>query len=190
MPAYLPPVAIASSILAGFCVLPIFAMLGRVCSGQTVAARLVSAFVLCMVLWVALAMAGTIGEPFDDALAADWLAGAAIMLSAGVATFLVVSLLAWGFTGTMLLDLDRIGTASTNGHWQKEFGNGAGFDRFSANRFDLLIALRVVQSSSNSMRLSPLGSLVGMALTGFSWYFGVVRSSPDDAGDSGVDGTA
>jgi len=132
---------------------------------MTLRASLVAVFLASLVgFWLARIPIGTI----DD------IAGAAIMLAATVLAFIAWSLIAWGFTLSMLLALARQKRVGGLDDWIRHYTGGADFHRLAADRAAVLLGARLaVMAGDNGFRLTSLGRVAARFVAVGQWTFGI-----------------
>jgi hypothetical protein len=104
----------------------------------------------------------------------DYIAGAAIMLSATVLAFIAWSLVAWGFTLSMLLALAKQKRVGGLDDWIRHYTGGADFRRLAADRAAVLLGTRLaVTVEENVTRLTSLGRVAARFVAIGQWTFGI-----------------
>jgi hypothetical protein len=152
----LPPLSIAAAI--GGCVLfPIILLLlshGPLKVTKT-GRRFFVAWMALLLIWLiasALFASGRIPP-------ADLLAGLSIFGGAILCTFMVWSVLCWGFTLNMLMSLGRVTRAGSLADWQRAFAGEAGLSKLAADRAGVLLRAGFARARQGDAisQLTPLG---------------------------------
>lgn len=169
------PWTIGAAIVCGGLVLPVFALLRRLPpalheSGR----RLLISFALAMAIWLGAVIAGGVAGLAVRRI--DIAAGVGILLSAAICAFLVIGLLAWGFTISIARDLDRVGKPVSLSEWKAAFANNTGFDAFVNDRLGLVTAMRVARLDRDKLHLTGRGRLIARLARIAMAYFAVTRA--------------
>jgi hypothetical protein len=170
---WMPPVALGAAIFCG-CAMPLLLiLLGRTSSALrrpgpryrvSVQAAWLLFFAALVGFWLAGIPIGTI----------DYIAGAAIMLAATVLAFIAWSLIAWGFTLSMLLALAKAKRVARLDDWIRHYTGGADFRRLAADRAAVLLVARLaVMTGENGFRLTALGRVAARFVAVGQWTFGI-----------------
>ncbi len=171
-----PPVAIGIALVCGCMILLIFALLHRVLPVfRESALRLGASVGLAVGIWVVTLVAAQASGLMIHG--ADIAAGAAVLLSAAICAFLLISLLTWGFTISIARDLGAAGRSMSLAQWKAAFANGSGFDAFARDRIALLLAMGVVAVHTDRLKLTARGRLISSLARIGMIYFGVERNN-------------
>jgi len=92
---------------------------------------------------------------FDDVLAGALLLATGILLS-----YVFWSLLAWGFTLTLLTSLVQAGRPMTSDEWATAYMRGGNLGTFARNRLKLLLGSGMVASSDGKLVATAKGTMV------------------------------
>ncbi|SDS22084.1 hypothetical protein [Bradyrhizobium canariense] len=92
---------------------------------------------------------------FDDVLGGILLLATAIILS-----YVLWSLLAWGFTLTLLTALAQTGQPITSEQWAAAYMQGGDLSTFAHNRLKLLLGSGMVVSADGKIAVTPTGMAV------------------------------
>lgn len=172
-----PETEISLAILFGLLIVPLFYLLGRL--GAYFAPpmrRLKIASTLALIVWFISCLLWVEQMQFNLLIHPNMLAGLAILISATIGAFLVISLLSWGFTVTMLLDLNGLGEREkSREEWKAQYGNKMGFDYFVSDRISLLNRLGISQVYAENLKLTPRGKVITTISFFLLWYFNVDR---------------
>lgn len=93
------------------------------------------------------------GERYLD----DILSGALLLATAIMLSYVLWSLLAWGFTLTLLTSLAQASGPLTLDQWAAAYMQGGGLSTFAHNRLKLLIGSGLVVSSNGTIIATPKG---------------------------------
>jgi hypothetical protein len=167
---FTPPPAVALALLA-CCLLPVF-LLSLSHGALRVAApgrRFVLAAALAWVAW-----AGTVTVVHPDAV--ELLTGALLLAAATLAGFTLWTLVAWGFTLSMLLALRRAGRPLTVGEWALAYTRGKPLDAFARDRLGVLLKLGLAELRGGEVVMTPVrGRLFAKAAGVLRQLFGLPR---------------
>jgi hypothetical protein len=170
---WMPPIALGTAIFCGGAIPVFLILLGRTSSalqrpGLRYRVSVQAAWVVFLTSLVGFALAGI---PIGTI---DYIAGAAIMLSATVLAFIAWSLIAWGFTLSMLLALAKEKRVGGLEDWIRHYTGGADFRRLAADRAAVLLAARLaVVTGEDGYRLTTLGRVAGRFIALGRWTFGI-----------------
>jgi hypothetical protein len=169
-----PPWTIGVAIACALLILPIFALVWQVAAAlRESGRRLIASVVLASALWVCLLTAGAaLGFPIRGI---DIAAGVAILLAGAICAFLIVSLLAWGFTVSIVRDLGEAAKPLSLGAWKAAFGRGVGFDAFARDRLALLTTLGVARVNGRQLTLTDRGRMIARLARLGMIYFAIER---------------
>lgn len=146
---FVPTPAVAVSLVA--CVLlPVF-LLSLSHGSLRVAApgrRFVLAAGLTWVAWLA-TLTGTAPD------AVDFVTGAMLLATATLAGFTLWTLVAWGFTVSMLLALSRAGEPLTLEEWALAYTRGKPLDAFARDRLGVLFKLGLATERGGQVVMTP-----------------------------------
>ena len=173
MAAGWPPSTIVAAIACGSLVFVLLIVLGVISPalrrpGVRYRVSVGCAGLLLLVWLVVLALART------PAAAIDYAADAAIMVSATIIAFVAWSLIAWGFTLSMLLALAHEKRFTGLDEWIRGYTGGADFRRLAADRASVLMASRfAVEVGGNAYRLTSFGRIASTLVGVGRWTFGI-----------------
>jgi hypothetical protein len=145
----------ALALALGCAVLPILLLwaAARVRGTTTLPGRrLVNAEAVSLGVWL-LGMA-----VWHDTMAAtweDWLAAVLILFGGVLATFTLWSLLAWGFTSSLLLTLSRADSPLTLDDWIVRYTRGGDSAVFTRNRLGVLLRLGLARETPDGVKPMP-----------------------------------
>lgn len=98
-----------------------------------------------MFAWVIWVSAGTtIYAANNGTLLIDWLAGTTAMLAATLTLYVVWSMLAWGFSVSLLMTLRAAGRPLDLDEWIKEYTHGCSIKKVCLDRLRLLTGISIV----------------------------------------------
>src|SRR5262249_26998068 len=103
------------------------------------------AWALGMVLW-----SGAMDPAWPDVLAA-----VLILMGGALAAFTLWSLLAWGFTASLLLTLSRAGHALTFDEWVVRYARGGDSTVFTRNRLGVLLRFGLARETADGVAPMP-----------------------------------
>lgn len=133
--------------------------------------RLVNAEAISLGVWL-LSMA-----IWHEAIAAtweDWLAAALILMGGALATFTLWSLLAWGFTSSLLLTLSRADGPLTLDDWIVRYTRGGDSAVFTRNRLGVLLRLGLARETPEGVKPMPgWAAMVGTSALCLRALFGL-----------------
>lgn len=168
-----PPPVISAAIVSG-CLMPVsLVLLGRVSSGLRspglrYGATVQGAWLLFLASLIVMALARI------PAASIDYLAGAAIMASATIFTFIAWSLIAWGFTLNMLLALSCGKRFVGLDDWIEYYTGGGDIRRLATDRASLLLAARfAIRVEEINYRLTISGRIAAKLVTLGQWTFAI-----------------
>jgi hypothetical protein len=170
---WMPPVALGAAICCGSTMPALLILLGRTSSalqrpGLRYRVSVQAAWLLFLTSLVGFALAGI------PIAAIDYIAGVAIMLSATVLAFIAWSLIAWGFTLSMLLALAKQKHVGGLDGWIRHYTGGADFRRLAADRAAVLLGARLaVTAAANGLRLTSFGRVAARFVVVGQWTFGI-----------------
>lgn len=147
---FVPSLAVALSLLAAG-LLPLY-LLALSHGPLKVAApgrRFIAAAGLAAASWVGLMFVPTRPDP------AELAAGAMLFAAAAIAGFTLWTLVAWGFTLTMLLTLARADRPLTLEEWVAGYTGGKPLAAFSHDRLGLLFRLGLAEGRDGRVVVSP-----------------------------------
>lgn len=169
------PWAIGVAVGCGCLIVPLFAALGRVpLMHLQDGRRLLVSVMLASVIWAGLVSACAAAGISIQSI--DVVAGVAILISAAICAFLVISLLAWGFTISIARDLARAGRSLSHSEWKAAYADGVGFDVFARDRLALLEAIGVTVARDGALHLTGRGRFVARMARVAMVYFAVTRA--------------
>jgi hypothetical protein len=111
--------------------------------------RFVRAAVLTIVAWV-----GLMFVP-DQPAAVDVIAGGMLVFTALLAGFTLWTLVAWGFTLTMLLTLAKAGRPLTADEWMRGYTGGKPAAAFARDRLGVLLRLGLAEVRGSDVVMVP-----------------------------------
>jgi hypothetical protein len=159
---FIPSPPIAAGIAAGLS-LPTLIMLLSHGPGRVAApgGRFVVAALLAVAGWVVWLLALP-ACPLDDLLAS-----AMIMATALLVGFTLWTLVAWGFTVSLLMTLARADRPLVFDEWVRSYTGGKDVDAFARDRLGLLLRLGLARLDREQVRITagrgrPLARLVGL----------------------------
>jgi len=166
---FVPSAAIASSLAASVLlpgVLLVFSHRPRIAAPGR---RFVIATTLAWAGWVAAMIAIEPGW-------VDLLSGTLLLATATLAGFTLWTLIAWGFTLSMLLALHRSEKALSVEKWALAYTRGWPFAAFGRDRLGVLFALGLVEAHDGRLVMTAVrGRLFAKAAIGLRALFGLPR---------------
>lgn len=121
--------------------------------------------------FIVLAMAMMGGE---GAHILDWLAGFCILVAMTLATFVVWSLIVWGFTSNMLLTLERSPRPLDLDDWADRYSGGRSIHQICLDRLGVLVMFKLVRVHDNDVRLvAATGRIIAVTSGLFRSLFGI-----------------
>jgi hypothetical protein len=167
---FVPSVTVSVSLAA--CVVLPAVLLGLSHGPQRVAApgrRFVIAAALTWATWLAAMLA----------VMPDWVdlvSGALLLATATLAGFTLWTLVAWGFTLSMLLALDRADRPLTADEWAIAYTRGKPLAAFTRDRIRVLLALGLAEMQGEKLMMSPVrGRLFARLAGALRYLFGLPR---------------
>lgn len=104
----------------------------------------------------------------------DLVAGTLLLATATLAGFTLWTLVAWGFTVTMLTALDRAGRPLTVDEWAAAYTGGKPIDAFARNRLGVLLNLGLAELRGGEVVMTPgRGRLLAKVAGGLRRLFGL-----------------
>ena len=104
----------------------------------------------------------------------DLIAGASVLMGGLLAAFTVWSLIAWGFTTSLLLCLYNAEHPPTLDEWVNAYTEGRNVEGFARDRASVLLYLGVAQERGGGLRITRgRGHLVAAISTRLARVFGV-----------------
>lgn len=172
----LPPPVIAAAIVAALFIPACLIALGfGPAAGRPPGRRFKLSVVAGLVGFVALARAMPGGEPSHPL---DWLAAFCILIAMTLATFVVWSLIVWGFTLNMLLTLERSPHPLNLEGWADRYSGGRSIHQICLDRLGILIMFKLVQRDGDDVRLvATTGRLAAAASSAVRTMFGIPGST-------------
>jgi hypothetical protein len=129
-------------------------------------------FVAVLTTWVIWAVAITLGS----APVIDVVTGALLLAAATLAMFTFWTLIAWGFTISMLLALSRTSQPISLEEWIMAYTNGKPLAAFSKDRISLLVKLGLAKHEGNELVITSYwGRRVACLTNLFRVLFGVLK---------------
>lgn len=167
---FIPALPVALSLLACGC-LPV--VLLAVSHGPSrVAApgrRFILAAALTWVAWLAAMLA--VGPGWMDVVT-----GGLLLATTTLVGFTLWSLVAWGFTLSMLLALDRAGRPLSAEEWVLEYTRGKPLEAFTRDRLGVLIALGLAELRGDEVVMRPRrGRLIARLTIALRTLFGLPK---------------
>jgi hypothetical protein len=108
----------------------------------------------------------------------DWvelMAALILFLGSLLAGFTCWTLVAWGFTLTMLRVLDEQRSFGSIAEWCSACTGGEGIEAFAADRCQLLVRVRLARQDRTELTVAPLGRLVAPLVRLTRRFFGLTR---------------
>jgi hypothetical protein len=131
--------------------------------------RFVVATVVTWAAWLA-AMIATAPEWVD------LVSGVLLLATATLAGLTLWTLVAWGFTVSMLLALERAGRPSSVDEWALAATRGRSLEVFARDRLGVLLALGLAQVQGERVVMTPLrGQFVARTARALRLLFGITR---------------
>jgi hypothetical protein len=110
-------------------------------------------------------------------VAPDWIdviAGGLLLATATLACFTLWTLIAWGFTISMLLALSRAGHSLTPDEWAFAYTRGQPLDAFARDRLGVLLKLGLAEIREGEVVMTPgRGRLVARISVALRTLFGL-----------------
>ena len=108
------------------------------------------------VIWLAITFAGNgkINTGQSGAFTFSLIAGAAIILTAGLVLYSVWSLACFGFTTTMLISLANAQSPLSPEEWENSYGSGLGMQAFTDDRIRVLQGMQLIRLKGEEVYLS------------------------------------
>jgi hypothetical protein len=129
--------------------------------------RFVIAIILTWTAWLAAMTA--VGPGW-----VDFVTGGLLLATATLAGFTLWTLIAWGFTLSMLLVLERAGGPITIEEWIRSYTRGRPLDALARDRVGLLLRLGLVSMRDKGLLVSaPRGDLFARVALGCRRVFGL-----------------
>ncbi len=129
--------------------------------------RFIFAVAITWLLWIAAIIAIAPGW-------VDWLTGALLLATATLAGFTLWTLVAWGFTVSMLVALCRSERRLSEEEWALAYTGGKPLAAFTRDRLGVLLKLRLAEVQGDQVVMSPRrGLLFAKATTFLRNLFGV-----------------
>jgi hypothetical protein len=164
----LPPAVIGSAIAAGLAIPLLLVMLSfgprRL---RPAGPRYKISVLVAWALWVVVVAASGAAA---TATLLDWLAGAAVLVAATLATFNAWSLPAYGVTLNMLVVLSRAERPLDLEAWADRYSGGRSLEQILRDRLGHLLFFRLARRDGDVVRLLPGPSRLAVALLR-TWYF-------------------
>lgn len=131
--------------------------------------RFVLAAALTWVAWLA-----TLPATSPDAV--DLVTSALLLATATLAGFTLWTLVAWGFTVSMLLALTRAAGPLTVDEWVLAYTRGKPIDAFARDRLGVLLKLKLAEARDDSVVMTPVrGRLFAVAAGALRTLFGLPK---------------
>jgi hypothetical protein len=106
----------------------------------------------------------------------DLLTGAMLLAAATVAGFTLWTLVAWGFTLSMLLSLNRAGRPLSLEEWSQAYANGRPLGTFARDRLGVLFGLGLAELRGDEVIMTPVrGRVVARVTSVLRNLFGLNR---------------
>jgi len=129
-------------------------------------------FLFAFFISSSLAILSAIIWPVDDA--AEFIAAICLYLAVALATFTIWTLIAWGFTLTMLLTIADAKSPWNREEWVLAYTGGKPIEQLARDRLGLLFMLRLAERSGDSVRILPgRGTLFAYATRFLRRLFGM-----------------
>lgn len=119
----------------------------------------------------------------------DLLTGALLLATATLAGFTLWTLVAWGFTLTMLAALDRAGRPLTVDEWAMAYTGGRPLDAFARDRLGVLLKFGLAELRGGEVVMTPgRGRLFAKGVAALRKLFGLPQCGPlaPRAGGKGI----
>ena len=127
-----------------------------------------------LILWPVLLWLTDALIPFNDLRLMDLIAGVFVIVTAIFVSFTVWSLLVWGFTLTMLLNLAQQDSAIELEDWINRYGGGEGLETFFRDRMEVLFRYGMAVRNGDKILLTPgRGMLTGRVVRLLKCFFGI-----------------
>ena len=167
---FIPSQAIACSLVACSLLPGVLLLLSHgPCRIPAPGRRFVVASMLTWVAWVAAMIA--MGPGWVDAAT-----GLLLLMTATLAVFTLWTLIAWGFTLSMLLALARGGRRLSVEEWAEEYMNGKSLSAFARDRLGILLALGLVEVHDGRVVMTaPRGRIFANSAAALRALFGLPR---------------
>jgi hypothetical protein len=152
--AFVPPSEIFAAIIA-CAILPVLLLvLGReIFRRMSLGRRFVVAVFGAIVVWVVLILILPVWGVGDaEVRLVNLIAGALVMVTGVLVAFSLWSLLAYGFTISMLLSLAQSGTPLALDEWRQTYG-GVGLEQFGQDRIGVLLGFRLVRQKAERLEI-------------------------------------
>jgi hypothetical protein len=108
--------------------------------------------------------------------AVELVTSALLLATATLAGFTLWTLVAWGFTVSMLLALDRAGGPLTVDGWALAYTRGKPIDAFARDRLGVLFKLKLAEARGDSVVMTPVrGRLFAAAAGTLRTLFGLPK---------------
>ncbi|VTT97521.1 Uncharacterized protein OS=Crocosphaera watsonii WH 8501 GN=CwatDRAFT_1333 PE=4 SV=1 [Gemmataceae bacterium] len=131
--------------------------------------RFVLAAALAWVAWLA-----TVPVTAPDAV--DLVTSVLLLATATLAGFTLWTLVAWGFTVSMLLALDRAAAPLTVDEWALAYTRGKPIDAFARDRLGVLFKLKLAETRGDVVVMTPVrGRLFALAAGTLRTLFGLSK---------------
>jgi hypothetical protein len=104
---------------------------------------------LTVMLWIGLMFVPT------SPVLVDVISGGLLLATALLAGFTLWTLVAWGFTVSMLLSLSRAGVPLTPEEWVLRYTGGTPVDAFARDRLGVLFRLGLAQAQGDQIVMTP-----------------------------------
>ncbi len=103
----------------------------------------------------------------------SWLAGCLFISTSFLLSFMLWSVLCWGYTLSMLLCLAENTTVASQGEWEQLYAGPEGIECLSLNRAKVLVRLRFANIIDNNLILTNCGRFFAYILYYVRSLFGI-----------------
>lgn len=167
---FVPPLAIALALgCAALPVLVLWLMARLMGPSDAPGRRLVIAEAIGLAVWLLGMVVWGGGATWED-----WLAALLILAGGVLALFTLWSLLAWGFTSSLLLTLSHAEAPLTLDAWIVRYTRGGDAAVFTRNRLGVLLRLGLARDTSEGVRPMPgWAAIVGTSALYLRSFFGL-----------------
>lgn len=105
--------------------------------------------------------------------ACDVLAALSLIVASTLASFIAWSLIAWGFTINMLLELASVSRPLDEAAWVSLYTHGAGYAHLTDDRMAILFAARLVVHENGYYIATPAGKVFAIVIRLLRLSFGI-----------------
>ena len=134
--------------------------------------RFVVAALLVVIMWISGLITLHDGEASDAF--ADLIVAALLMMGGLLSAFTLWTLIAWGFSVSLLLALSRHGGTLDSSSWVRAYTGGQSLERFAKDRQRILLKFNLAQAGETGVRITPWpGKAVSFVAIALRRLFGV-----------------